>query len=68
MSITQKLISWRPASSGTHLGLTLERDALGFLFKFNRVLVFNSTIFKLAEFCLYFFLRNAYAEKKSYVW
>ena len=32
MSITQKVISWRPASSGTHLGLTLERDALGFFY------------------------------------
>ena len=48
-----------------HPGLTRVRSIWFLLFKIKRVLVYNSTIFKLTDlFILYFFIQNVYANKK----
>ena len=50
-----------------HPRLTRVRSIRFLLFEIKRVLVYNSTIFKLTVlFILYFFIHNVYADKKVF--
>jgi len=50
-----------------HPGLTRVRSIRSHLFEIKRVLVYNSTIFKLTDlFILYFSIQNVYADKKIF--
>ena len=50
--------------TSTHAGLTRVRSIWFLLFK---ILVYNSTIFKLTDlFILYYFIQNVYADKKVF--
>ena len=51
-----------------HPGLTRVSSIRFLLFEIKRVFVYNSTIFYLTDlFILYFFLQNAYADKKVFL-
>ena len=52
---------------GGHPGVTRVRSIRFLLFEIKRVLVYNSTSFKLTDlFILYFFIQNVYANKKVF--
>ena len=51
-----------------HSGLIRVRSIWCLLFEIKRVLVYNSTIFKLTDlFILYFFIQNVYADEKVFL-